>query len=88
MFRPGQIADLRSGINILHGLPGERVPEANAAIGRTSAAGQNSVMMRRPGDRLHRSQMFRKCLHRRQRVQTPDKQFIVVTLNESKSIRY
>ena len=78
MFGPCQIAHLRSGINILHGLPGKRVPEADAPIGSASAAGQNSVVVRRPGDGFDGGQVLGERLHGRQRVESPHKEFVIV----------
>ena len=64
MFGPGQVADLGAGVGALQRLAGQRVPEADAAVGRAAAAGQQAVLVRRPGDGLHRSQVLCVLLHR------------------------
>lgn len=46
VLRPGEVADLRAGVHALHRLAGQRVPEANASIGRASAGREETVMMR------------------------------------------
>jgi len=75
---PGQIAHLRARVHALHGLARQRVPESNAPIRRSSAAGQQSVVMRRPGNRLHRRHMLRVGLHGIHGMLIPHVQPIVI----------
>ena len=56
VFGPGQVAHLRARVDVLHRLARQRVPEADAAVGRTAAAGQHAVVVRRPGDRCQQQQ--------------------------------
>ncbi len=50
---PGEVADLGPGVDALHGLAGERVPEADATVRGAAARGQEAVVVRRPGNGLH-----------------------------------
>lgn len=56
---PGQIANLRARVHALHGLARQRIPETDTPIRRSTAAGQESVVMRRPRDRLYSRHMLR-----------------------------
>ena len=42
VFRPGQIAHLRPGVDRLHWLTRQRVPEADAAVGGAAARRQQA----------------------------------------------
>lgn len=63
VLAPREIADLRARVDALHGLARERVPEADATVGCATAGGQESVMMGRPRDGLHRGQVLCVRLH-------------------------
>ena len=78
MLLQGTSSDLTSRINGLHGLAGERVPEADAAVRGAAAAGQQPVVMRRPGDRFHRRQVVRVGLHGPEAGQVPHEELVVV----------
>lgn len=78
MLRPGQIAHLRASVHALHGLTRQRIPEAYATIRCAAPAGQQPVMMWRPGDCLHRRHVFRIRLHRIGCMLIPHIQTIVV----------
>lgn len=78
VLRPGQIAHLRASVHALHGLTRQRIPEAYATIRCAAPAGQQPVMMWRPGDCLHRRHVFRIRLHRIGCMLIPHIQTIVV----------
>lgn len=78
MLRPGQIAHLRASVHALHGLTRQRIPEAYTTIRCPAPAGQQPVMVWRPGDRLYRRHMFRIRLHRISCMLIPHIQTIVV----------
>lgn len=78
VLRPRQIAHLRSGVDALHRLAGQRVPEADAAVGGAAAAGQQTVMVRRPGDRLDGGHVLGVRLNGTERVLVPHVQPVVV----------
>ena len=46
VFRPGEIADLRPGVDRLHRLARESVPEADATIGGAAAGRQKSCSVK------------------------------------------
>lgn len=74
VLRPGQVADLRAGVGALQRLAGQSVPEADAAVGGAASWGQQAVLMGRPGDGLHSSQVLRVLLHREDARVVPHKQ--------------
>ena len=74
VFRPGQVAHLRPGVDALQRLPGERVPEAYAAVGCPTAGGEQSVLVRRPGDSFYCCKMLCVLLDRTQAAVIPDKE--------------
>lgn len=78
VLRPCQIAHLWAGVHALHGLARQRVPKPDTSVRRSPAAGQQTVMMRWPGDRLHRRHMFRIRLHRTERVLIPYIESVIV----------
>ena len=45
---------LTAGVDTLHGLPSESVPEPDVAVRRPAAAGQQAVVVRGPGYGLAR----------------------------------
>lgn len=63
VFGPGQVADLRARVGALQRLTRQRVPEAKAAVGGAAPRRQQPVLVRRPGDRLHRRQVVAVLLH-------------------------
>lgn len=63
MFGPGQVADLRARVGALQRLTRQRVPEAEAPVGGAAPRRQQPVLVRRPGDRLHRRQVVAVLLH-------------------------
>lgn len=79
MLRPRQVADLRAGVHTLQRLPGQRVPETNAAICRAPAAGQQTVLMRRPRDGLDCGDVIRVSLYWVDASHVPHEQLVVVT---------
>lgn len=54
------------------------VAEAYAAVCRATAAGQQAVLMRRPGDGLHSRRVVTKAQDGRVRVLVPDEQLVVI----------
>lgn len=54
VFGPGQVADLGAGVDALEWLSRECVPEADAAVSRSSSGRQQAVLVRRPRDGLDR----------------------------------
>lgn len=50
---PGQVADLRPSVRALQRMARQRVPEADAAVGRAASRGQQAVLVGRPGDGFH-----------------------------------
>ena len=75
---PGQVADLRAGVDALQGLGGQRVPEAHAAVGGAAPRGQQTVLVGRPGDGLDCRLVVRVGLHGAAVGQVPHKQLVVV----------
>lgn len=71
MLRPGQVAHLGAGVDALQGLPCQRVPEADAAVGGAAAGGEEAVLVWRPGDGFHCSQVLRVLLHGAQAGMVP-----------------
>ena len=50
----GRRCYLTAGVDTLHGLPSESVPEPDVAVRRPAAAGQQAVVVRGPGYGLAR----------------------------------
>jgi hypothetical protein len=62
------------------------IPKADASIGSPSAAGQNTMLMRRPRDNFHTYSVFGKVLNRLRGVSTVNHvQVIIVTPGSQKS---
>ena len=78
MFGPRQVADLRAGVDALQRSTCYRIPEPNAAVGSSSATRQESVLMGRPGDRLHGRHVFRIREHGLTASRIPDVQLVVI----------
>lgn len=74
VFGPGQVAHLRARVDALERLRRERVPEADAAVGRSSSGRQQAVLVRRPRDGLHGCQMLCVLLNRRHARVIPHQQ--------------
>jgi len=50
VLAPCEVAHLAARIDVLHWLPGEGVPESDAAVGGAPSARQQPVVMRGPRD--------------------------------------
>lgn len=74
VLRPGQVAHLGAGVDALQGLPCQGVPEADAAVSGAAAGGEEAVLVWRPGDGFHCSQVLRVLLHGAQAGVVPDKE--------------
>ena len=78
VLRPGQVAHLRPRVHALQGLARQRVPEADAAVGRAPPAGQQPVLVGGPGDGLDRGQVLRVGLHGADGRHVPHEEAVVV----------
>lgn len=78
MFRPGQVAHLGVCVHTVQRLAGQRVPEPYAAVSSSPAAGQQAVLVRRPGYGLHRGQVLHVGLDWGRAGGVPNKQAVVV----------
>lgn len=74
MFRPGQVAHLRPSVDALQRLPGERVPEAYAAVSCPTTRGKESMLVWRPGNSFYCCKMLCVLLDRTQAGVIPDKE--------------
>ena len=79
ILRVDEIAHLTAGVDPVHWLAGERVPETNAAVSCTSARAHGTVLMRRPCDSLDSGDVVGELgLWLRTIALAPDDQFVVV----------
>ena len=79
VLRPGEVAHLRARVHGLQVLPGERVPEPDASVGRAAARRQQARLVRRPRYGLHRRDVIVVRLDGRVTpVHVPHEQFVVV----------
>ena len=82
---PREVADLAARVDGLHGLAGERVPEAYAPVGRPATARQQTMVVRRPRDGLHGGQMVRVRLNRLKRQTKPIDQIVRIVALTSRN---
>lgn len=75
---PGQVANLGSRVHTVHRLRGQSVPETDATVRCAAATGQQSVVMRRPGDGFDGSHMLCVRLHRIRGVEVPDIESVII----------
>jgi len=78
VLRPGQIAHLWASIDTLKWPASDCVPESDASVRRSTATGQQTVLMRRPSYSLHSSKVLRVSLHRTDAASVPHKQLVVI----------
>jgi hypothetical protein len=79
VLRKHQVAHLASCLQVVDRLKRMRVPESDALVGRASAAREEPVLVRRPGDGFDGCQVMRKlCLWRRVVLNAPYHQLVVV----------
>ena len=64
VLRPGHVAHLTARVNLVEAHTTERIPKANAAIGRTAPTGQETVLVWRPSNGLDGGRVFGKLVHR------------------------
>jgi len=64
VFRPGEVANLRAGIDALQRSVGGGVPKADASIGSTATRGEKAVLMRRPRDGFDGGLVLRQAQRR------------------------
>lgn len=74
VFGPGQVAHLGPSVDALQGLPRERVPEADAAVGCAPTRGQKPMLVWGPGNGFDCCQVLCVLLHGTQAGVIPDKE--------------
>ena len=79
VLRPHQVANLRAGIDAAERRVVHCIPETNATIRRSPSRREESMLMRRPSDRLHRSLVLVVFQNWRGRVQAPGEEFVVIS---------
>lgn len=77
---PQEVADLRARVDGADGGARLRVPEADAAVRRAAARGQEPALVRRPGDGLDGRRVVREALDGAVAVlrEAPDEELVVV----------
>ena len=79
VLREHEVAHLAPCLHVADRLEGPRVPEPDALVRRPAPARKQAVLVRRPGDRLHRRQVTRELSLRRVAVlQAPHEEPVVV----------
>lgn len=74
MLGPGQVADLWAGVHTLQWLRRQGVPKSNAAVGSAAPRGEQAMLVGRPGNGFHCSQVIHVYLHWAQWGMVPHQQ--------------
>lgn len=79
VFGKHQIADLRACVYAVHQSVIKGVPKLDGFVGRSSSAGQYSVVMGTPSDSFDCSCVLTELANGSRALSAPNKQFIIVT---------
>jgi hypothetical protein len=74
-----QVADLRTGVDVVYRLEGVGIPKSDTPVSRASSAGQESILMGRPSYSFHSSRVLSKLSLSLSTGEGPNHKFVVIT---------